>query len=304
MLSAMHDDTVDFVRQGALISSALVLMQQPDVFPAIKPFREKIAGILKEKHPSTMTKMGAVLAHGLLDAGGRNVTLSLSSRAGFTKASAVVGVALWAQHWYWYPLQHMLGLSFSPTALIGLNKDFKMPTQFTAHCATKPSKFAYPKMTEAKKEEKKERVETVKLSTTAKAQARAAKKEKDEKKDDDVMDADEGEEKKIEGGEEKKEEEPEKKKKGPEPLSFKLSNPSRVTPEQVQYVSFDMNQRYTPINPRSKPAGIVILMDKTPDEPEDVTAVEVPTNDGNEDEADAPEPFEWSPAMQAAGASA
>ena len=99
MLASMHDDTVDFVRQGALISSALVLMQQPDVFPAIKPFREKIAGILKEKHPSTMTKMGAVLAHGLLDAGGRNVTLSLSSRAGFTKASAVVGVALWAQHW-------------------------------------------------------------------------------------------------------------------------------------------------------------------------------------------------------------
>jgi 26S proteasome regulatory subunit N2 len=62
-----------------------------------------------------------------LDAGGRNVTLSLSSRAGFTKATAVVGVALWAQHWYWYPMQHMLGLSFSPTALIGLNKDFDMP---------------------------------------------------------------------------------------------------------------------------------------------------------------------------------
>ena len=49
MLSAMHDDTVDFVRQGALISSALVLMQQPDVFPAIKPFREKIAGELEAK---------------------------------------------------------------------------------------------------------------------------------------------------------------------------------------------------------------------------------------------------------------
>merc|ERR1719502_582282 len=122
--------------------------------------------------------MGAVLAHGLIDAGGRNVTLALSSRAGFTKASAVVGVALWAQHWYWYPMQHMISLSFAPTALIGLNKEFKMPTKFTAACAAKPSLFAYPKMTEAKKEDKKERVATVTLSTTARAKARELRKEK------------------------------------------------------------------------------------------------------------------------------
>ena len=64
ILDVLCADAVDFVRQGALISSALVLMQQPDVHPTVKTFREKIAGILKEKHPSTMTKMGAVLAHG------------------------------------------------------------------------------------------------------------------------------------------------------------------------------------------------------------------------------------------------
>ena len=169
---------VDFVRQGSLIASAMILMQQPDAHPSMKPFREKISNMVREKHPSTMTKVGAIIAHGLLDAGGRNVTLSLSSRAGFTKATAVVGVALWAQHWYWYPLQYMLGLSFSPTALIGLNKDFDMPTSFTVNCAAKPSSFAYPKMTEAKKEEKKERVATVSLSTTARAKAREARKEK------------------------------------------------------------------------------------------------------------------------------
>jgi 26S proteasome regulatory subunit N2 len=178
LLERMHSDVVDFVRQGSLIASAMILMQQPDVHPSVKPFREKIAGIVREKHPSTMTKVGAIMAHGLLDAGGRNVTMSLSSRAGFTKATAVVGVALWAQHWYWYPLQYMLGLSFSPTALIGLNKDFDMPTSFNVTCAAKPSLFAYPKMTEAKKEEKKERVATVLLSTTARAKAREARKEK------------------------------------------------------------------------------------------------------------------------------
>ena len=178
LLERMHSDMVDFVRQGSLIASAMILMQQPDAHPSMKPFREKISNIVREKHPSTMTKVGAIMAHGLLDAGGRNVTLSLSSRAGFTKATAVVGVALWAQHWYWYPLQYMLGLSFSPTALIGLNKDFDMPTSFTVNCAAKPSSFAYPKMTEAKKEEKKERVATVSLSTTARAKAREARKEK------------------------------------------------------------------------------------------------------------------------------
>ena len=75
-------------------------------------------------------------------------------------------------------LQYMLGLSFSPTALIGLNKDFDMPTSFTVNCAAKPSSFAYPKMTEAKKEEKKERVATVSLSSTARAKAREARKDK------------------------------------------------------------------------------------------------------------------------------
>ena len=53
-----------------------------------------------------------------------------------------------------------------------------MPTSFNVTCAAKPSLFAYPKMTEAKKEEKKERVATVLLSTTARAKAREARKEK------------------------------------------------------------------------------------------------------------------------------
>ena len=100
----------------------------------------------------------------------------------------------------------------------------------------------------------------------------------------------EGEEKGDGDGEEEKSES--KKRKGPEPSSFSLSNSSRVTPEQEQFVSFNMDQRYIPINPRSKPAGIVVLIDRTPDEEEDVLEVEVPTNDGDDDEADPPEPFE------------
>jgi 26S proteasome regulatory subunit N2 len=235
------------------------------------------------------------MAHGIIDAGGRNVTLSLASRAGFTKATAVVGVALWTQYWYWFPMQHMLGLSFSPTALICLNKDLAMPKSFTVLCAAKPSMFAYPKMTEAKKEEKKERVATVSLSTTARAKAREAKKDKaadkaedakmDEAKDeattsatdeamssatDEATTSAKDEAKEDEGASEEK---GAKKKRVPEPTSFALPNPSRVTPEQERFVSFDPAQRYAPVNPRSKPAGIVILVDRTPEEPEDVAQV-------------------------------
>jgi 26S proteasome regulatory subunit N2 len=183
LLETMHGDVVDFVQQGSLMASAMILMQQPDSHAPTKSFRDKLTGIIKPtargKHQPLMTKVGAITALGILDAGGRNVTLALGSRNGFTKASAVVGVALWAQHWYWFPLQHMLGLAFSPTALIGLNGNFEMPKSFTVTCGAKPSQFAYPKMTEIKKEEKKERVATVSLSTTARAKAREVQTKKD-----------------------------------------------------------------------------------------------------------------------------
>jgi hypothetical protein len=31
-----------------------------------------------------------------------------------------VGMMMWTQYWYWYPLLHFLSLSFQPTAIIGL----------------------------------------------------------------------------------------------------------------------------------------------------------------------------------------
>jgi len=93
----------------------------------------------------------------------------MQSRAGFTKSSAVVGLAVWVQYWYWYPLMHFLSLATTPTFLIGLNKDFNIPNKFTVKCAARPSLFAYPRKLEEKKEDKKERVTTAVLSTTAKA---------------------------------------------------------------------------------------------------------------------------------------
>ena len=60
--------------------------------------------------------------------------------------AAVVGIALFAQFWYWFPLAPFLSLSFTPTAIIGLNKNLKLP-QMTFTSKAKPSLFAYPPTT-------------------------------------------------------------------------------------------------------------------------------------------------------------
>jgi 26S proteasome regulatory subunit N2 len=58
--------------------------------------------------------------------GGRNVTISLQSRTGHSNMPAIVGMAVFTQFWYWFPLTHFLSLSLTPTAIIGLNKELKV----------------------------------------------------------------------------------------------------------------------------------------------------------------------------------
>jgi 26S proteasome regulatory subunit N2 len=40
--------------------------------------------------------------------------------------TAIVGMAVFLQYWYWYPYIHFISLAFTPTALIGLNKELKV----------------------------------------------------------------------------------------------------------------------------------------------------------------------------------
>jgi len=183
-------------------------------------------------------------------------------------------------------------------------QDFKFPKNFEIVCNAKPSTFAYPKKLEEKKEEKKKRVETVTLSTTAKEKARLARKRakeggaavdvakeepKEEKKEgeekDETMDVDK------EGAEEEKKV---KKKREPEPTLFRVGNPARITTAQSAVCEFDLSQRYRPIRPDEKPFGVIILTDSTPDEAEDLGAVKAPSLEP-EGECAPPEAFEWAP---------
>lgn len=125
------NDPVNYVRQGALLASALVLVQHTEFTSSkVKDIRQLYAKVIGDKHEDVMAKFGAILAQGIIDAGGRNVTISLQSRTGHTNMSAVVGLMIFTQYWYWFPSSLCLSLAFAPTAIIGLNSDLKVQFLF------------------------------------------------------------------------------------------------------------------------------------------------------------------------------
>lgn len=123
----MTKDPVDFVRQGAFIALGMILVQQSDASsPYMSSIRTLYTKTVADKHEDPMARFGAAIGQGLIDAGGRNVTISLQSRAGSRNMGAIVGMVLFCQFWYWYPLTHCACLAFEPTGIIGLNGDLKV----------------------------------------------------------------------------------------------------------------------------------------------------------------------------------
>jgi 26S proteasome regulatory subunit N2 len=257
-----------------------------------------------------------------VDAGGRNVTIALQSQSGHKKMAAIVGVAIFCQFWFWYPLVHFLSLAFTPTAVIGLNKDLEIPKPFTFVSNAPPSQYAYPPVQPLKTEEKKKEIKHATLSVTAKDKAIKAKKANKEKSAD-AMDVEAGDEKKTDpatpaagagagagagaagadkmdvekktpaaGGsvDEKKEE-----KKADEPSVEELSNPARVTWDQQRVLTASKTQRYQPI--KESLGGFVMLRDTKPDEAVELVkgpAPRVAIPGISDDEPDPPAPFELS----------
>jgi len=100
LLEPMTEDSVDFVRQGALIALALVLIQHNEnTSPKAPKIRKLYEKIIADKHEDPMAKYGAIIAQGIIDAGGRNVTISLQSASGHTRMLPVVGLLLFLQYW-------------------------------------------------------------------------------------------------------------------------------------------------------------------------------------------------------------
>ena len=127
ILEPMTKDVIDFVRQGAFMALGMVLVQQSEASSAASTaVRTSYNKIIGNKHEDPMARYGAAVGQGFIDAGGRNVTITLQSRAGTRNTSAIVGMALFCQFWYWYPLAHCASLAFEPTGIIGLDSTLKV----------------------------------------------------------------------------------------------------------------------------------------------------------------------------------
>jgi 26S proteasome regulatory subunit N2 len=339
LLEPLTNDSIDFVRQGSLIAQALVLMHSAP--SRADPFRKHLDKLLSDKHEETLCKMGAAMAVGILDAGGRNATVQLRSRTGQLRQTAVVGMLCFTQFWFWYPLAYTLSLALEPAALICLNSDLNMP-QYSVVSNAKPSRFAYPEHLTVEKGKEQTSLKRAVLSTS-KHEAKKQKQKEAERAEQsgdqggaqlsangnvEAMETDQhssnpgdatsqkatsnGDMNRAEGSEGKKEDEE-------EPSSEIKHNPMRVVPQQQQYIAFPSDSRYVPL--KRTGAGITMLQDTRPGEPEDhvKTSTKPLANTiniqqvaesgrqqgqeqqrGNEDdEAQPPAPFEYSPDLSA-----
>lgn len=295
LLEPMIKDPTDFVRQGALIALSMIMVQQNEAMnPKVGTIRKTLQKAIGDRHEDAMTKFGSAISLGIIDAGGRNCTISLQTQTGNLNMAGIVGMAVFTQYWYWFPLTHFLSLSFTPTSVIGLDQDLEVPN-FKFHSATRPSLFDYPPEQETKTEDAPEKVKTAVLSTTAQAKRRAQKKEKQQRRESmdidqtptapkgpdasDKMDTDESaikaetdkaseklEPDKQDGEEAKEGDKPEglKKKMEKEKVGYSLENMTRVLPAQLKFVSFP-DSRYEPV--KKPTGGVILLNDTTPSEP-------------------------------------
>ncbi|EDU50350.1 RPN2 26S proteasome regulatory complex component [Pyrenophora tritici-repentis] len=286
LLEPMMKDSTDFVRQGALIALSMIMVQQNEAMnPKVASIRKQLAKVVGDRHEDAMAKFGCALALGIIDAGGRNCTIGLQTPTGNLNMAAIVGMAVFTQYWYWFPLTHFLSLSFTPTAVIGLDQELEIPS-FKFHSNTRPSMFDYPPDAEVKAEEAPEKIKTAVLSTTAQDKRRRMVKERQKRResmdvdhtpntpkpsaDDDKMDIDE--DAKKEDADRAQTVESSKKKVEKEKVGYELENMSRVLPPQVKYISFP-SERYVPVK---KPTlGVILLTDTKPSEPKTLLELKV-----------------------------
>ena len=210
------------------------------------------------KYEEILSRMGGIISNGILNAAGRNSTISLTTHDGNLRQNSVIGLVLFLQHWYWYPMLNFLSLSLTPTAIIAVNHKLKVPKAFKIISKDKPSTYKYPELLKKQEEVKKEKVETVVLSTTAKVKARTDRKNKAEGGDVEMTEVNEVEK------EEKKEDEAaaveKTKKEEPEPDFLILSNPTRILKAQEKKIVYqqDGESRYYPVL-NSRFSGFIVL---------------------------------------------
>jgi 26S proteasome regulatory subunit N2 len=114
-----------------MIALAMVFVQATEAQePKVKIIKKLFDKCINSKISPPLTRMGAILGTGIINCGGRNSTISLMTRDGNIRQNGIAGMVMFTQYWYWYPLLNFITLTMTPTALIGLNEDLKVPKSF------------------------------------------------------------------------------------------------------------------------------------------------------------------------------
>ncbi|GMM53109.1 proteasome regulatory particle base subunit [Starmerella bacillaris] len=285
VLEPMLRDPVDFVRQGAMVGLALVLVQHTETsHPRVKAVREYFAKIIKTKNEDALAKFGAALAQGLIDAGGCNATISLEHRqTGNLDTRAVAGLAVFLQYWYWFPLAHFVSLAYTPTTVVCVTPDLKVP-KLQLECAGAPAKrFNYPAKLEEPGQKVPEQLVSAVLSTTLKEKRKSSVKDRERERVERERKAKEAEETERE------------RKRHVEAMNrdvFEVDNMSRVIPWQRKYLKFSENSAFKPVFEAREPSGVLVVEQIGDAEVEYITTQrQSQSGDDDQDEAPLPRPF-------------
>ncbi len=114
--------------------------------PKVATIKKLFDKMTNNKYEEILSRMGAIISNGILNAAGRNSTISLTTHDGNLRQNSVIGLILFLQHWYWYPMLNFLSLSLTPTAIIAVNKNLKVPKSFKFVSNDKPSTYKYPEL--------------------------------------------------------------------------------------------------------------------------------------------------------------
>ena len=83
LLAPLTNDKVDFVRQGAVIALAMVFIQITEAQePKVATIKKLYTKMIEDKHEEILSRMGAILSQGIINAAGRNATISLTTKDG------------------------------------------------------------------------------------------------------------------------------------------------------------------------------------------------------------------------------
>eukprot|EP00916_Digyalum_oweni_P015975 GHVL01026219.1.p1 GENE.GHVL01026219.1~~GHVL01026219.1.p1 ORF type:complete len:574 (-),score=173.03 GHVL01026219.1:51-1772(-) len=275
ILNILCTDNIDFVRQGAYIGLGLLLQQSNDIsIPISKKIRNDMINVINDKHEDILARYGCIIGIGIMDACGGNTTCNLYTyNKNNLRNSSVVGMLLFTQYHYWYPLVNCITLALQPTCYIGLNINLKIPKSYYIQYINKNNIFNYREHIIIKKDEVAIKQQTAILSTTLKIKKKInmdIDEKKDENKDENIDKNIDNIDKKID----KKD------------YIDKLMNPSRVLPRQIKYMN-NIKNRYIPILKDRKTS--IIMLEDTEGGPDEYLETKL----SNDDEPAPPEPFDY-----------